>query len=385
MKAIVHIGSPKAGSSSIQEFLFLNRTKLAEQGFRFKRNVHGRGSQYEYPLALLARNGRLIHGEQERALYKARSVAEVLGHSDKYLKALQSEAQKTSQPVALFSSEHILPWLTSVDLVRAFDQQFQAAFADVRYLVYYRAPDAALLSQYSERIKRGYTHTLDAFVAQRLKGLNIFRSARRWADAVSKGRMEVRLFDRSTLKDGDAVADYCDACGIDATGLTMPPRTNEALSAPAAECLRILNGIVPELRPNGSRNPLRADLLQAVQELSADMPKLTLNQAQQQMVRHHMGTPLEKLRKQFFPDRERLFPAPQEAPDQTDDQTQEMALHLMAQLLIKTRMGELSTLNFLERQRAYMSEPLAAPTQANDVAAPKTAAPPSAKLEVRNA
>ena len=35
MKAIIHIGTPKSGTTTIQSFLSLNRTALAEQGIRY--------------------------------------------------------------------------------------------------------------------------------------------------------------------------------------------------------------------------------------------------------------------------------------------------------------------------------------------------------------
>lgn len=372
MKAIVHIGSPKAGSSSIQDFLHLNAARLAERGVRYRRNVSHRGSQFEYPLAVMARSGKLINGETERARYQARTVEEALAGSEKYLNDLSRYAGRYKEPVAVFSSEHILPWLNSAPLVKAFDDLFRASFDDVQYVVYFRSPGDALLSQYSERVKRGYSQSLEAFVRQRLNGLDILKPAARWANTVGDDRLLVRLYDRDLLKNGDVIDDFCDACGIDMTGLQKPPRVNESLSAPGAECLRILNGMVPELRPDGSSNPLRSELLEAVQALSADMPRLQLNIKQRKKVNDLTRKPLIAFRKRFFPDRRRLFTPSGRTRPLTRAALREQALLITARLLIKTRMGELKTLNILERQRAYLIDPPA--ETANTADAPKASA-----------
>lgn len=366
MKAIVHIGSPKAGSSSIQDFLHLNAARLAERGVRYRRNVSHRGSQFEYPLAVMARSGKLINGETERARYQARTVKEALAGNEKYLNDLSRYADRYKEPVAMFSSEHILPWLNSASLVKAFDDLFCANFDDVQYVVYFRSPDDALLSQYSERVKRGYSKPLEAFVRQRLKGLNILKTASRWANTVGDDRMQVRLFGQDLLDNGDVIEDFCNACGIDATELQKPPRVNESLSAPGAECLRILNSMLPELRPDGSSNPLRSELLEAVQALSADMPRLQLNDKQRKMINDLTREPLEAFHKRFFPERAHLFTTGRRAHPLTQAELREQALLITARLLIKTRMGELKTLNILERQRAYLIDPPAETTDTAD-------------------
>lgn len=366
MKAIVHIGSPKAGSSSIQDFLFLNAAALSKQGFRFHRNVRGRGSQFEYPMAIMARNGTLLRGEVERARYDASTLEDAARGSEPYLADLSGYAERYKEPVALFSSEHILPWLSTPALIGAMDEAFSAAFDEVRYLVYFRSPASTIVSQYSERIKRGYSFTLDEFIERRLKGLDLFKPARRWANTVGRDRLTVRLFDRSCLKDGDLIADYCDACGIDADGLVTPPIVNEGLTAPAAEALRVLNSMVPEIHPDGSPNPLRGALLEEIMEMSAGMPRLALNSQQRARVDDFLEEGTEKFRRWFFHGRRPLFPETANAPEaMSPEALSDQAQELLARLLIRTRMGEIPTLGPLERRRALITER----DQIDDVAA----------------
>lgn len=357
MKAIVHIGSPKAGSTSIQEFLFVNRDALAVQGFRYHRDIEERSSQLEYPLAAMARQGQLLWGEAQRITYNATTLDEQTKSSESHARNLLTYRRKWKEPVALFSSEHILPWLKSPDTIASLDRMFRDAFTDVRYVVYFRSPLDTVTSQYSERLKRGETSApFSEFVDQRLDGLNIFGPANRWLKTVGKDRFDVRLLDEGFLKGGDLIDDYCHACGIDPTGLVRPLRQNEALSAPAAECMRILNGRIPKFDPDGADNPLRYELVETLVELSADSPKQVLRREQRKKVREATAASNERLRKVFFPEVKKLFCSSRSRqPALRDAELREMALHLMAELVIRLKLGRLPEMSPQQREQAFAS------------------------------
>lgn len=359
MKAIVHIGSPKAGSSSIQRFLFQNTEALARQGLRFHRNVAKRGSQFEYPMALLAREGEMIRGRAEQLRYHARTLEEQRASSEPYAAELMQYAKRWKEPTALFSSEHILPWLLTEDRVRAFDDMFRQAFSEVRYIVYFRDQADMIVSQYSERMKQGRIFTLDTFISKRLPTLDIMRPADRWRTVVGAERLDVRLLDRGFLHQGDLLQDFCHACGIDITGLEIPPRVNEALSAPGAECVRMLNRLIPDAHPEGGRNPLRAQLIRTVASVSGDLARIRLNPKQKALVDEQLAQPNEAFRQAFFPDRDPLF-TPSSRADivLSRGELREQALEVMGKVFVKARLGEMRPLSARERKRAVVSDDL---------------------------
>lgn len=358
MKAIIHIGAPKTGTTSIQDFLFANTAALAKQGFRFHRNVAGRGSQFEYPMAAMAQGGKLLHNPSERIRYKARTLDEAQAESAPHVAALADFPTRWREPVALFSSEHILPWLDRASLIKTLDQMFTPVFSEVRYVVYFRAQRDLILSQYSEQIKRGATLTLDAFLDARLARLDLHPQIKRWVNTVGKDRLDVRLYDPSFLLGRDLIGDFCAACGIDPAGLKTPAPANESLVAPAAECLRVLNSMVPEIHPEGGVNPLRREVLDALITLSRDMPRLALTPEQEDRIEKAVAAGNQKLKWWFFPDRTTLFSAPASRSDPLCPQDlSDMALTLMAQLMIQGRMGGLPVLSARERRRAVIIEP----------------------------
>jgi hypothetical protein len=376
MKALVHIGQPKTGTSSIQSFLYRNRAALAAQGARYEREVAGRGSQIEYPMAALLARGVLPRQEEARLRYRAVDAGMQAREYGGVAERLTRFPTRHGEPLALFSSEHCLPWLHTDDLVAAFDEMFRAAFDEVRYLVYLRRPADLVVSEYSERIKRGATVTFDEHLERRLKALGQARTIERWARVVGPERLTVRLMEPDALTEGDLLADFCAVCGLDAAPLARPERENAALTAPGAEALRVLNTRIPELRPDGTHNPLRRDLIEAVQARTKDGPRLRLDPAQAARVEEAVRSSDARLRDAWFPDRETLFPARSEDMAADPRVVKDQAMEALADLVVDLRIGRMPALGWVARRRALVRPRAAPPCMAATGDRPAAAPPP---------
>lgn len=309
MKALVHIGTPKTGTTTLQSFLFANADALAAQGFRYHVDAAHPKPQRELGLAALSEVGDLPASAVARAMYRARTPAEQRATAEPALRALKAFPDRWSEPVALFSAEHIWGFLVSSDSIRAIDRIFSDVFEDVRYLVYLRQPSDLLLSRYSEALKFETDKSLDEFIS-RIPHDRHFRMSerlRKWVGVVGHDRIRVRLFDKASLVDGDLIADFCSAWGIEPTGLARPSPRNESLTQCAAEVLRALNGPVPYFLPSGERNLARTGLQKRVGELTAKGPKLAYLPQQLDKAEAASRDDIEQVREAFFPDRKRLF------------------------------------------------------------------------------
>ncbi|MEP3845592.1 MAG: hypothetical protein ABJM43_09660 [Paracoccaceae bacterium] len=357
MKSFVHIGAPKTGSTSIQTFLHENTGALARKGFRYHVNVKGRGSQWEYPMAANHVEGCLLNPAQ-RSRYHANTLEEQAERVKKHLAALRKFPIRWQEPTALFSSEHILPWLKSANLVNAMDTIFSDVFSEVHYILYLRNPADLIVSQYSERVKRGSSFTFDQFFERRLPGLDHYAVVKRWHDVVGPDRISVRLLDRDFLINGDLIDDYSAQCGINVEGLKRPPRENEALTAAGAEALRALNQRIPELDSNGRYNPLRNDLLRAVMQASENMPPLALFPRHQKKLENATAASMEKLRSELFPERPVLFTSRKHGQSITKlIDIRERALDIVAKVIVDLRMEEISPLTRRQKAKAVAYSP----------------------------
>lgn len=369
----MHIGAPKTGTSTLQDFLFCNAQALAQRGIRYHREIPGRRSQVEYPLGALGRAGRIPASEEMRLLYGAGTLDAIRDNSAPHLAALADYPARYDEPVAVFSSEHIMMMMRTPEEVRALDDLFSSVFEEVRYIAYFRDPAAALVSEYSEGIKRGKTAGFEEFFATRLPSIQPHRRAQRWLDAVGRDRLEVRLFDKPHLHNGDVIDDFCHVLGVDPSGMDRPEPVNVSLSVVGIECLRALNLRIPELLAQGGTNPLRRHIVTMVEDLTHTAPRLRLSPAQMAALKDQCAKSVERFRTTFFPQCPSLFGFETGQSEELDPVTvREHALDALVSIIISLRVGGLPPLTASERQSAiYQGYVPGTPNAPNGAASPR--------------
>ncbi|RME16816.1 MAG: hypothetical protein D6801_04675, partial [Alphaproteobacteria bacterium] len=77
MKAVVHIGLPKAGSTTIQEFLRLNADALEGQGFLYRRYRPREELQGEYLTLACNARGKLFDDPLRKVRFRTRSLEQL--------------------------------------------------------------------------------------------------------------------------------------------------------------------------------------------------------------------------------------------------------------------------------------------------------------------
>jgi hypothetical protein len=259
MKAIVHIGDFKTGSTSIQTLLMYNQGNLARQRALYRNPASNIGSNFEY---LIAAN---IESETDIDFSNAvplglpnRNAQERMYETLK--NQLQDDSTSPDFCKYLVSAEQIASQLHTSNQKEALHNFLLQFFDDVVYLIYIRCQEDILASEYSEHVRQSGTATLTDFVNHAMHWHNYDEMLTRWENTVGPERITVRLFDPGFLEDGDIISDYCKVVGLDLAKLDRPERENRALTAEAAELIRIMNETHPKFRPDRSMDHLAATL-----------------------------------------------------------------------------------------------------------------------------
>ncbi len=348
MHAYFHIGRPKTGSTSIQDFLFTNTRALAKQGVLHDRLDAQYSSQWELPIAALTAGGYPLKDPHVSVLLQLTDMERQKKYADRMLEKFEASLSGKSSGKNTFvaSSEHAVAYLQGKDYVTQFDTLMRRYFDEVTYVIYLRDQVSLCASAYSEQIKRGETLKQVDYVrrAVRRAWFDHERVLRPWIEAVGTERLKVRLMDRDALTGGDLMDDFCDVIGVDPAGMTRPPVENPALSRDATEVMRIINGFLPVLLENGRHNPLRRGLQERLLELYADAPRLCLSSHQAEFLMNACELSNESIREVFWPDRKTLF-TPRTLPENEKAWVNsEAALKMAVSLMIAARQGQLPPL-----------------------------------------
>lgn len=308
MKAIIHIGTPKSGTSTIQAFLALNQPALARQGFRHAPLQQRNTAQMELGLAGLVRAGGRLTAPNRLHAMGLRAGDDQAALVARFEAMLHAGVRQWPEATYLASSEQVHAWLSSPDKIAALDSLLRGHFEQVRYVAYYRPQTEFMLSTYSERIKRGERLAFEQHFTERLHRMDFHRRAQMWASVVGARNLSVRLLDSGVMVNGDLLDDFCTEAGIDRAGLRTPPRMNLSLSAEEIALYLRLGRVVPVRRANGGPNPaFRAALALARWRLPKPGARLALTAAQRAQILAANADSNERLRAQFFADRATLF------------------------------------------------------------------------------
>lgn len=266
---MLHIGTGKTGTSSIQHFLRINRPRLLRRGILYphapgkaRHTQLGFFVKTEAELARIVEWTRADHGDLAafRADFERRLTTEI------------SEAA----PRRVIMSDEAL-YSLSDDSIRRLRALAERIADRVRVIVYLRRQDDHLVSRYQQAVKTGAVETLEEFA--RLDHVPTYDYAARlasWQEVMEPDRLVVRRFEPSRFGEGGLYQDFLDAAEIKAPLERFKPveSQNESLDADAVEMLRILNlyrveheGATPGVINN---RPLFT-------RLGADGPTLTLD------------------------------------------------------------------------------------------------------------
>ncbi|MGF1503441.1 MAG: hypothetical protein ACFBSD_16690 [Paracoccaceae bacterium] len=335
-RAILHIGTEKTGTSTLQLFFAKNRAALARNGILYPQFA---GDVQHSRLTAYAQDDRIrddlridlgIESADDLAAFRTRVEAEAAAELG------------TAPATLLFSSEHLQSRLVrESELARL--RAFLSAHVDrVEIAVYLRRQDLVAVSLYSTLVKFGGDR--EAIFPDLSKWRSYFDYAallERWAAAFGRDAIRPRIFEPACLRGGSVVEDFATEWAL-GPGLRSVANANESVAPAAQEWLRRLNSAYPGYL-KGKRNPMRGRL---GDHIGALYPGKGLRPARAEAAAFlaEFDEINDRVRRDWFPDRAGLFDPDLSGYPEAGDRrsfTFEDAVEISVALWAETRRREL--------------------------------------------
>lgn len=286
MRIVLHIGTDKTGSTSIQSTAFLNREWLSSHSIYLPATGLGKDNGHS----------SLLSNLDSQSLAQLRE--EILQADERGYRQVLLSWEGMAAPV--FGKEQIRQLLLSL-----------AGF-DIHILVYLREQAEAIQSGRLQRVKMGTNpHRISAlarprtpaekfraFFAVRSSSKNYYRLLRRWQSCAPQATFAVRIFDKHQLRGGDVVVDFLDQLNINTDAGFLPARRNAniSLSVEAALLLESLQRN-PDYRADMA---LVVDITESITALDDRSTKYFLDERTVASVRRHYSRSNLKLARHFM-------------------------------------------------------------------------------------
>ena len=212
---ILHIGTTKTGSTSIQYVFDSKRRELAAQGCYWPQT---HGAKRHLMLALANSNAERFHEMIGNPLWQGMEPASRLdAYRTEFAEEMNALDPKIRQVV--ISAEQYSELLRSDAEIRQLHAMLAPHFSKMRVVIYLRRQDSHYASMYAQMLRMGNLH--EPNMAGVKIGFNYdyeyYDLLMRWAQVFGEDAMEPRLFERTSDRKFDVVDDFLELCGVTLT------------------------------------------------------------------------------------------------------------------------------------------------------------------------
>jgi len=241
---ILHIGTEKTGTTTIHEFLRLNRNLLASQGICCPSFMQPRNHRQ---LAVFCCNNNrsnqytLIKGIDDRSKRKKWKI--------NFRALFDEKMQKITcrYDSIIISSEHLSTLLRNKHEIRYLKRFLKKYASSFTIIIYIRRQDLIAGSIISNIAKVGFGTSLpkgDEIYKRHF--YNYERLLKKWSSIFGKENIRLRIFEKSHLINGDLIQDFMkQACVNNDIKFKILGRLNTSLSVTAVEVAWLFNKKFP--------------------------------------------------------------------------------------------------------------------------------------------
>ena len=233
---VVHIGSGKTGTSSIQQLLRRNRDVFARHGTLVPRSP---GDGRHIQLGLYIKPDSALTG---RLSWRQSGFASPAEFRTDFRRRFSTEIDESGLSRVLLSDEGV--YASSEQAMEGLRGLADDFARSLRLVVYLRRQDDHLCSRYQQSVKTGCVERLTDWVADDQDWLYDYAARlHRFDRVVEPTDLVVRPFEPGRFVGGSLFQDFLDAVGVDIRPeeLVQVPDRNQSLDAESVEFLRQLN------------------------------------------------------------------------------------------------------------------------------------------------
>ncbi len=306
---ILHIGTEKTGTTTLQHQLYHNQRSLQELGLNYFTSPERVESR---TLAAAAVGDKVaddyllrkrINTPDERQAFRK--------EVERYFSA-SLESLPGSVHTVIISSEHFHSRLCQPEHLRWLKSLLAPYSREIQVIVYLRRQVDMAASYYSTELKNGGVRTLEQAVRHGCRPGNHYFNYQAllslWSETFGEHNITPRLFSPAELLNGDITADFLHATDLSACMLSAVAeykRYNESLTPFGQVLLRGLNASVKcarRLEPNGDIEEFALELRQ---QFAGSGERLDVELATEIQAAFDQSN--ATVCKQWFPEREFLF------------------------------------------------------------------------------
>lgn len=238
MKAFLHIGTEKTGTTTIQNFLAENRQTLLRHGYLYP-DCPGKTNHFKL-VVFASESTRFMNLHK---LLRLDTIEKVTRFKTKFPQRLEQELTLSNCEKVIFSSEHCSSRLTNEEDIERLKNLLDKFFDDIEIIIYLRRQDKFLASTYSTAIRAGSTEPFKIPSKETIEiRYNYYNILNKFAKVFGKQKIKVRIFEPSKMIEGNLLKDFMNTVESEIDdSYSFISNLNTSLDVYSLEYVRILN------------------------------------------------------------------------------------------------------------------------------------------------